>query len=444
MIPFSEFLFFQPPSTNEMLKVSTIISVQLFIIERAFVTNIASAVFSDLHSKQQELADAAESRNRLMARMSHEIRTPLSGVLGLIEAWAIQERSEQRAQDLKRILGAAGQLKRVIDDVLDFSKLSAGKMRVEPMVCNLSALFSDIVNLYKTEADRKGIQIDWEIEESLTQDIVIDSYRLQQILNNLISNAIKFTPQGSIHISAWDVDAHIDHQRNLVIAVQDTGIGISHLGLGNLFRPFEQVGPESTRKVGGTGLGLAICRELAELLGGKIEVSSKLGKGTTFKVTLPLIKSTHIRVNQDSHPPVPHASEEIHHGKKKLILVVEDDPVNQLVASRFIEAEGFAVQVVDNGPDALEILKQQSGDFSLVLMDYYMPTMDGCEVTRKFRAFEKKNAVKKPLPIVGLTASILQTDHQNCLAAGMNDVLMKPIGRNALRQVIKQVLSRKS
>lgn len=368
----------------------------------------------------------------------------MSGVLGLIEAWAIQVRSEQRALDLKKILDAAGQLKHVIDDVLDFSKLTAGKMRVEPMACNLSVLLNDTVNLHQAEANRKGIKIEWKIADALTQEIVIDSYRFQQILNNLISNAIKFTQEGFILISAWDADAHIDHQRNLLVAVRDTGVGISHLGLTHLFKPFEQVGPESTRKVGGTGLGLAISRELAELMGGTIEVTSQLGKGTTFLVTLPLIEATKIRVNQVSQPPIQNVPTYPDIGKKMQILVVEDDPVNQLVASRFIEAEGFAVRVLDNGPDALELLENQCSEFSLVLMDYYMPTMDGCEVTRQYRDFEKRRAVKQPLPIVGLTASILQADHQNCLAAGMNDVLMKSIERNALRQVIKQVLSRKS
>lgn len=440
--PFSGMLLFNPPSSPELLKISTVVSVQLFLIERAVVVNFAAALFTDLHLKQRALVEAAESRERLMARMSHEIRTPLSGVLGLIEAWAIKEKSEQRAHDLQLILNSGSQLKRVIDDVLDYSKLSAKKLIIEPVQCQLRDLFSEIISLHLGDSQRKGISLELNISENIQDAVNIDSLRLRQILNNLIANAIKFTAKGFVRVSAH---TGLPHERELPIlrvTVEDSGIGISQSAMKNLFQPFEQIGKETTRAYGGTGLGLAICRELTELLGGRIDVESTSGVGSRFTVHLPFAHITEgAPIEPKKEQPSP-LSSILKTTKKNQILVVEDDPISQVVATRFIEAEGFSVRVANNGPQALEILEQRGGEFALVLMDYFMPAMDGCEVTRRFRSIEKKDTPGSHLPIVGLTASVLAVDHERCRQSGMDEVLLKPIEREKLRATLLKLIPR--
>ncbi len=441
MMPFSEILLMKPFSSNVDVEVVTVISVQLFIIERSFVVNIASALFTDLYLKQRALVDASVSRERLMARMSHEIRTPLSGVLGLVEAWAIKERTEQRAHDLQLILNSAAQLKRVIDDVLDFSKLSAGKMKIQPTFCQLQDIFSEIISLHLADAQRKELSLELSMTEATKKEIIIDSVRVRQIVNNLIANAIKFTPRGSVKVSVDLSPDATDGKSILHITVEDTGIGIPKSSLRNLFQPFEQIGNETTRAYGGTGLGLAICRELTELLGGHISVESTRGTGSRFTVDLPFefsARKDEKRLKRTEPSSTSSAAARDRAEVRPEALIVEDDPVNQLVARRFLEAEGFKVKVVDNGSQALEELELHAQRYSLVLMDYFMPEMDGCEVTRRYRFYEKAHSQNEHLIILGLTASVLEVDHQRCRLAGMDDVLLKPIGRDALREALKK------
>lgn len=439
MIPFSKILFLEPSTSTESLESITIASVQLLIIEWALIVNFASALITELHEKQLALSEAAHSRERLLARMSHEIRTPLSGVLGLVEAWAIKEKVQQRAFDLQIILNSAAQLKRVIDDVLDFSKLSAGKMKVYPGPCHLHELFSEIVSLHTSEAHSKGIQLALQIAENLPQRVIIDSLRLRQIINNLVGNALKFSDKGCVTISVDTVTADKEPTPMLRIVVEDGGIGMEPAAMTHLFQPFEQLGGETTRAHGGTGLGLAICRELAELLGGRINVTSRIGVGTRFSVELPFAAcDAAASPKHAEHSPGGRHTPLLRPNQRAKILVAEDDPVNQLVVRRFLEAEGYTVKVVASGAQALDVLGEHAPEYSMVLMDYFMPAMDGCEVTRRFRESESAHAAegREHLPIVGLTASVLETDHQRCREAGMDDVLLKPIERDALRATL--------
>lgn len=420
-----------------------IASVQTYLIERGVLVNLAAALFADLNRKQSELQDASDSRARLLARMSHEIRTPLGGMLGMVEAWAMKQNSSKHSQDLQMVLNSAEQLKRVIDDVLDFSKLSAGKMRVEVVRCNVRELFHELVSLHSGDADKKGLSLELKISDQFPDIIEIDPLRLRQIVNNLLANAIKFTRQGWVRMNVEDKYSWDSVPQMLRIEVEDSGIGISETSLQSLFQPFEQAGNETTRAYGGTGLGLAICRELCDLLGGKISVSSTRGVGTRFVVEIPYAPSDEVIEHQresflktEDAPKFATAQD-----KGISVLVVEDDPINQIVATRFLEAEGYEVIAVDNGSRALELLQDQPGKFALVLMDYFMPKMDGCEVTRRFRASEREFGEFKHLPIVGLTASILDSDHQRCREAGMDDVLLKPLERKNLRALLNKYLA---
>jgi signal transduction histidine kinase/ActR/RegA family two-component response regulator len=439
MTPFLNIFLPGPTANTSDAQVGAIASVQIYLIERGMLINFAAALFADLRFKRKALQDASDARERLVARMSHEIRTPLGGMLGMVEAWAMKENSPQRAQDLRMILNSAEQLKRVIDDVLDYSKLSAGKMRTQALKCNIRELFHELVSLHAADAKKKGLSLELKISSQLPDEIMIDSLRLRQIVNNLLANAVKFTPVGWVRVrleskSAWDT-----MPPHLQIVVEDSGIGISQSSLKELFQPFEQAGNETTRAYGGTGLGLAICRELSELLGGRISVESTRGVGTRFLVEIPF--SPFDEAKMPKQEPLRKIDEfrSLAQTKKGIaVLVVEDDPINQIVATRFLEAEGCEVVAVDSGSQALEILHDRPGKFALVLMDYFMPMMDGCEVTRRYRASEHNLGVDIHLPIVGLTASILEADHHRCRESGMDDVLLKPLDRKNLRELLKK------
>lgn len=442
MTPFANDLILKQSISAADAQLGVVVSVQLFLIERGVLVSLAAALFSDLRRKQNALQEAAESRERLMARMSHEIRTPLGGMLGLVEAWAMKEKNQQRTQDLRMILNSAEQLKRVIDDVLDFSKLSAGKMKTEAIRCNLRELFHELVSLHSADAERKGLTLELQVQDHLVDEVVIDSLRLRQIVNNLIANAIKFTHQGWVRMSVGTFQKEGIERSILKIVVEDSGIGISKAAINNLFQPFEQLGRETTRTHGGTGLGLAICRELCELLGGRIFVESTRGKGSRFVVELPFSSvESDEEYSVDKQRPVLMSEAFVAVRKQHSVLVVEDDPVNQIVATRFLEAEGCDVLTVDSGPKALALLEEQPTRFSLVLMDYFMPVMDGCEVTRKYRTAESAAGLGEHLPIIGLTASILASNHQRCRMAGMDDVLLKPIERRSLKELLKKYLA---
>ena len=296
--------------------------------------------------------------------------------------------------------------------------------------------------MHSGDSQRKGISLELNVSEKIQDEIFIDSHRLRQILNNLVANAIKFTARGFVRVSAHTGLPHDMELPILRVTVEDSGIGISQSAMKNLFQPFEQIGTETTRAYGGTGLGLAICRELTELLGGRIEVESTLGVGSRFTVHLPF---SHVSEGQPRKPKnglLSPLSSVLKAQSKNQILVVEDDPISQVVATRFVEAEGFSVRVANNGPQALEILEQHGGEFALVLMDYFMPAMDGCEVTRRFRSSEKTNVGASHLPIVGLTASVLAVDHERCRQSGMDDVLLKPLEREKLRTTLLKLITR--
>ncbi|NBW80901.1 response regulator [bacterium] len=432
---------FMPGPMENMLdaQIGAIASVQIYLIERGVLINLAAALFADLKSQRKALQDASDARERLVARMSHEIRTPLGGMLGMVEAWAMKENSPQRSQDLRMILNSAEQLKRVIDDVLDYSKLTAGKMRTEEVRCNIRELFHELVSLHAADASKKELSLELQFSNQLPAQIMLDSLRLRQIVNNLLANAVKFTPAGGVKVwvesrSAWDTMSPL-----LQIVVEDSGIGISPSAIKGLFEPFEQAGNETTRAYGGTGLGLTICRELSELLGGRISVESTRGVGTRFLVEIPFSAVDEAKIPEQA--PVQKIDDSLSPARKKsgiVVLVVEDDPINQIVATRFLEAEGCEVFAVDSGSRALEILHDKPEKFSLVLMDYFMPLMDGCEVTRRYRTSEHDLSSERHLPIVGLTASILDSDHQRCRDAGMDDVLLKPLERKNLRALLKK------
>ena len=371
----------------------------------------------------QEVAQRAERyKSRFLATMSHEIRTPLNGVLGIA---GMGRRDAHDAPTRKRFeqIHAAGQhLLHVVNDILDFSKIEAGKLPIEHLPFQLLRAVEDTLALLEDAAAAKSLQVELHCREDLPPWVQGDAMRLQQILLNLLSNAVKFTPQGRIDIElAWQAG-------ELQMQVIDTGIGMSEAQCQKMFLPFEQADGSTTRQFGGTGLGMAISQRLAQLMGGGITVQSALGEGSNFSLRLPL--------PQVDAPPAS-GDREQQTGALSLaglrVLAAEDIAVNRLILEDMLALHGAQVSFAENGQQAVDLLRESGVEaFDLVLMDVQMPVMNGYDATRQISAFAPG------LPVIGLTAHVLEEEKQMCLDAGMLDHLTKPLDAETLVSTIRQ------
>ncbi len=371
----------------------------------------------------QARAEAANmAKSAFLANMSHEIRTPLNAIIGLTHLMTHQVEIPEQVERLRKIDGSARHLLAIINDILDLSKVEAGKLRLENVDFAVADLVDGVRDSLTEQARAKGLTLEFEVAEALPARLNGDSLRLTQVLLNLGSNAVKFTSHGEVIVRMMADTADAGPLR-VRFEVQDTGIGLSQEQTERIFQPFEQADVSTTRKFGGTGLGLAISRRLVELLGGTLGVTSAPGQGSTFWFTLPLHAAGTLRVGQPkrtSHglPPV------VRVGRKAasvVLLLVEDDLINQEVATELLASRGFVVEVAENGQIALE--KAQRTRYDAVLMDVQMPVMDGLTATRELR----KRVAYEQTPILAMTASVFAEDKEACLAAGMNDFVAKPI-----------------
>ncbi len=390
--------------------------------------NIDKRKLHDEELERQRIAAEAATiaKGQFLATMSHEIRTPMNGVLGMLDILLRSGLDETQRWPAKIACDSANALLRIVDDILDYSKLEAGQVKIEATDFNVRDVTEGVVSLLSSRADEKGLAITCFIDGSVPEWVVGDPVRYRQVLTNLLGNAIKFTERGGIHIEASStVRAEAVH---LQVSVRDTGIGISRDAQERLFQRFAQADTTTTRKFGGTGLGLAIAKQLVELMGGTIRLESELGEGSTFRFTIngrigtpPVSAGINTREDIDVGLALPPLR----------ILLAEDNKVNQMIVRAFLKPGGHDVTIAGNGLEAVEQAK--AARFDVVLMDVQMPVMDGVTATKAIRAFSGDAAA---VPIIALTANALSEDRETYLRAGMTDYLSKPVDSGALLRAI--------
>jgi signal transduction histidine kinase/ActR/RegA family two-component response regulator len=382
-----------------------------------------------LRIARNEAIAANEAKSLFLAQMSHEIRTPLNGVLGMVELVRRATLDPAQHSRLETAQTSARHLLRIINDILDFSKIEAGRLRLESAPFDLRALLDELMALYSASAHTKGLQLRMDLRPDATQWLLGDATRLQQVLSNLVSNAIKFTPKGEIVVSVR-TRPHGESGHELAFSVTDTGIGMEEATLAKIFTPFSQADDSITRRFGGTGLGLSICNRLVKLMGGSgLEVTSATGKGSRFAFSLTLPAP----LEQPGEPVAPAAAEGEGLGPLR-ILVAEDNPVNQLVVNEMLRQAGHEVTLAENGREAVNAY--EPGRYDLGLIDIHMPDLDGFAVAREIRALEAANGTH--LPLIALTASAFQEDRDRAAEAGMEALVPKPVDSATLLAAVER------
>jgi len=380
----------------------------------------------ELEIARRKAEAASHAKSNFLATMSHEIRTPLNGLIGMTDAMLLDRGDNPQAEDLKIVRSSADALLTLLNDILDLSKIEAGKLDLAPGPVDLRRLVHQSESLWRAGIEAKGLDFIVHIDEALPEEIIADGARLRQILQNLLSNALKFTDAGRIVLRLTK------EAESVAIAVEDSGMGIPADRLVSVFQEFEQV-PEGGGQRGGTGLGLAICRRLADLMAGRIELDSVPGKGSVFTLHMPLATP-----GTDTRPiaPVTEHRAEAEPARNFSILAVDDNQINRLVATRVLSAVGHAVVTASSGAEALDMMRDTP--FDVILMDIRMPGMDGGETLAHLRAGD---GVNRETPVIALTADAMAGDREAYLAKGFCDHVTKPIDVRTLQIALDAAVS---
>ncbi len=408
--------------------------------ELAASLNSMTETLQHTHKQLLEAKEAAESaseaKSMFLATVSHEIRTPINGVIGMLKLIKDSPLDTRQAAQVNTAITSARALLSVIEGILDFSKIEAGKIDMEKIDFELTQVVDSAVMIFMERAKEKNLWLNKDIAPDVPLWLKGDPSRISQILINLIANAMKFTSRGgvAVKITAEDIT---DTAVKLHFSVADTGVGIPPERQTKLFNPFTQVDNSTTRKYGGTGLGLAICKQLVELMGGQISLESKINQGTTFSFVIPFDRGSPAAVEAQQHPVAAPVAADGTAQPKASVLVVEDNNINAYVTRELLVRSGYACDVVDNGQEAVRAFSVK--DYDLILMDIQMPIMDGYEATRAIRDKERHRPEQR-MPIVALTANAMAGEKERCVAAGMDDYLVKPLDPELMNRTIERLL----
>lgn len=388
----------------------------------------------ELEAYQKELIkakDLAEQGKRIkenfLANMSHEIRTPINGIIGISQLLKKSNLTEQQHEMVNLLEISSNSLLGVINDVLDLSKIESGKFKINRAPTDLSKICNDVIDLLRISSIEKKLDLIIKLDSEIPNTVIADSLRLNQVLMNLIGNAIKFTHKGSVTLKVEVLDTKGNNVQ-IKFSVIDTGIGIARENIDKIFETFEQADEQTTIKFGGTGLGLAIVKNLAKLKGGTLEVQSEEFIGSTFSFTnwYEIVKKTKANKKMNDEQLLPFNNAKV--------LVAEDNPVNKFLIEKILKSWNVNFDMVENGKEAIEKLREN--DYNLILMDTFMPIMNGLEAIKLIR--EGYAIGKEKIPIITFSAAVMETDKETAIAAGANDVISKPFEAAVLHKKIKE------